>query len=611
MSTPSTRRLAAVLIADVAGYSRMMERDEPGTHARLAAVRSEVTDPAVLRHGGRIVRTVGDGFLVEFPSAMSALEAAIEIQREMALRNRDVPAPKRIDHRIGINLGDIIVDERDIAGTGVNVAARIEALATPGGIAISGTVRDQVRQDLGIRLVDAGRHQVKNISRPIRVFRVELEGGVAAPQRRWRGRPMWWAAAAAVLLALAAALLAFWPQSQDLPPQSLIVLPFDHPPQSPRTAALAEALTRQVTVAAAQLPGATVIAPAVAAQYAARRGDIRSIGRELKVRYALDGRIEDAGSDLRLVAQVVDTATASSLWSGTLQAPQNADGTVPPALVGELSDSLRSVLRSLELKRLASGRDAASAYAVALAAVEALERSTDGDQLPAIRARFERALALDPQHVPALSGYAHTLVYLADAGASDAEALRQRADEASARAVTLQPDSAEAWNARANVLYFQGRYDAAAEALRHGLRLNPYLVTLQALDGQLKLVQDRGEESLAAVERAIALNPVGPAQGVLMQQRGRAQLLLGRYEEAIRSAERAITFGAEWSDYMLLAAAYALNGNGDGAARARRELLKLRPEFTIGWHRELVGSRAQSRYVQTLHDGLARAGVPK
>jgi len=177
--------------------------------------------------------------------------------------------------------------------------------------------------------------------------------------------------------------------------------------------------------------------------------------------------------------------------------------------------------------------------------------------------------------------------------------------------VTLQPDSAEAWNARANVLYFQGRYDAAAEALRHGLRLNPYLVTLQALDGQLKLVQDRGEESLAAIERAIALNPVGPAQGVLMQQRGRAQLLLGRYEEAIRSAERAITFGAEWSDYMLLAAAYALNGNGDGAARARRELLKLRPEFTIGWHRELVGSRAQSRYVQTLHDGLARAGVPK
>jgi len=410
MSTPSTRRLAAVLIADVAGYSRMMERDEPGTHARLAAVRSEVTDPAVLRHGGRIVRTVGDGFLVEFPSAMSALEAAIEIQREMALRNRDVPAPQRIDHRIGINLGDIIVDERDIAGTGVNVAARIEALATPGGIAISGTVRDQVRQDLGIRLVDAGRHQVKNISRPIRVFQVELEGGVAAPSRRWRGRWMAWAAAAALLLAFAAALLAFWPQSQDLPPQSLIVLPFDHPPQSPRTAALAEALTRQVTVAATQLPGATVIAPAVAAQYAARRGDIRSIGRELKVRYALDGRIEDAGSDLRLVAQVIDTATASSLWSGTLQAPQNADGSVPPALVGELSDSLRSVLRSLELKRLASGRDAASAYAVALAAVEALERSTDGDQLPAIRARFERALALDPQHVPALSGYAHTLV---------------------------------------------------------------------------------------------------------------------------------------------------------------------------------------------------------
>jgi len=611
MSTPSTRRLAAVLIADVAGYSRMMERDEPGTHARVAAIRSEVTDPAVLRHGGRIVRTVGDGFLVEFPSAMSALEAAIEIQREMAARNRDVPALQRIDHRIGINLGDIIVDEHDIAGTGVNVAARIEALAPPGGIAISGTVRDQVRQDLGVRLVDAGRHQVKNITRPIRVFQVELEGGAAARPRR-RGKLPWrWAAAAVVPLALATALLAFWPLEQEAPPQSLIVLPFDHPPQSPRTAALAEALTRQITGAASQLPGATVIAPTVAAQYGAQRGDIRRIGRELKVRYALDGRVDDDGGDLRLVVQVVDTASASSLWSGTLQAPPNADGSVPLALVGELSDSLRSVLRSLELKRLASGRDAASAYAVALAAVDALERSTDGDQLPAIRARFEQALALDPQHVPALSGYAHTLVYLADAGASDAEALRRRADEASSQAVTLRPDSAEAWNARANVLHFQGRYDAASEALRHGLRLNPYLVSLQALDGQLHLVQDRGEESLAAIDRAIALNPVGPAQGVLMQQRGRALLLLGRYEEAIRAGERGIAFSAEWSDYMLLAAAHALYGNGERAAWARRELLKLRPEFTIGWHRELVGSRAQSRYVQTLHDGLAKAGVPQ
>ena len=612
MSTPSTRRLAAVLIADVAGYSRMMERDEPGTHARLARIRSEVTDPVMRRHGGRIVRTVGDGFLVEFPSAMSALEAAIEIQREMAARNRDVAAAQRIDHRIGINLGDIIVDEHDIAGTGVNVAARIEALAPPGGIAISGSVRDQVRQDLGVRLVDAGRHQVKNISRPIRVFRVELAGGTAA-RPRLTGRLPWRWVAAAALLALAASLIAFWPREQEAPPQSLIVLPFDHPSQPPRMAALAEALTRQITGAASQLPGATVIAPAVAAQYGAQRGDIRRIGRELKVRYALDGRVDEAGGDLRLMAQIVDTATAGSLWSGSLQAPLSADGSVPPALVGQLSDSLRSVIRSVELKRLETGGDAASAYAVALRGLATLESSTDNEQLPAIRAQFERALALDPRHAPALTGYAHTLVYLADqASVEDAEPLLRKADEASLAAVTLRPDSAEAWAARANVLLFRDQHDAATEAVQRAMHLNPHLVMLHGFDGQLHLAQDRGEAALAAFDRGIALYPTGPLQGVLMHLRARALLLLGRFDEAIRSCERGIAFGAEWPDYMLLTAAYALRGDAAKAAHSKAELLRLKPAFTIGWHTTVISSHtAGTRFVQTLHEGLARAGVPR
>jgi adenylate cyclase len=156
MTTSSTRRLAAVMIADVAGYSRLMDSDESGTHARLLEVRAAVTDPAVLRHGGRIVRTAGDGILVEFASAMAALQAAIEIQRTMASRNRGLPAGRRIDHRIGINLGDILVDGDDIAGNGVNVAARLESIAPPGGIAISGTVRRQVGDDLGVVFTDAG-----------------------------------------------------------------------------------------------------------------------------------------------------------------------------------------------------------------------------------------------------------------------------------------------------------------------------------------------------------------------------------------------------------------------------------------------------------------------
>lgn len=614
MNAPSSiRRLAAVLIADVAGYSRMMERDEPGTHARVARIRAEVTDPAVLRHGGRIVRSVGDGFLVEFPSAMSALEAAIEIQRTMAERNRSVPAQERIDHRIGINLGDILVDAHDIAGTGVNVAARLEALAPPGGITVSATVREQVRQDLGVRFIDGGQHQVKNISRPVRVFHVALDGTVPRPAPTPAGRRRWWAAAAFALIAIVAgSWFAARTGTPDVEPQTLVVLPFDHPAQPADAGALAASLTQQVTSALSQLTGVTVIAPAVAAPYAALRGDIRRIGRELAVRYALDGRVEREGGQVRVASHLIDTASGGSLWSGSMQAPATANGTVPLALVGQLADGLRAAVRGAELKRVASGKDGESAYAIALSATDALEQSTDGAQLPGIRARFERALAIDPRHVPALTGYAHTLVYLADASDSpaDGDALLRRADEASLLAVTLRPDSAEAWAARANVLYFRDQYDAAAEAVQRGLRLNPYLVMLHAFDGELQLAQDRADAALAAFERGIELNPTGSLHGVLMHLRARALLTLGRFDEAIRSGEGGIAFGAEWADYMLLAAAHALRGDAARAAQARAELLRIKPEFSIGWHRRLVSDRsAATQYVRTLHAGLRQAGV--
>jgi tetratricopeptide (TPR) repeat protein len=330
------------------------------------------------------------------------------------------------------------------------------------------------------------------------------------------------------------------------------------------------------------------------------------------VRYALDGRVERDGGELRVAVHVVDTASGASLWSGTVKAPAAAGGAVPLSLVGQLADSLRAAVRSAELRRVGAGKDGESAYAVALSAIDALEQSTDGAQLAEIRSRFERALSIDPRHVPALTGYAHTLVYLADATGSavDADALLRRADEASLLAVTLAPDSAEAWAARGNALYFRDQYDAAAEAVQRGLRLNPYLVMLHAFDGEIQLAQDRAAAALAAFDRGIELNPTGSLHGVLMHLRARALLTLGRFDEAIRSAERGIAFGAEWADYMLLAAAHALRGDAERATRARAELMRLKPEFSIWWHRRLVSERsAGTQYVRTLHAGLRQAGV--
>jgi adenylate cyclase len=378
MSTPSTRRLAAVMVADVAGCSRLMERDEAGTHDRLLEIRAEVTDPAVRRHGGRIVRTAGDGILVEFPSARSALQAAIEIQRTMAGRNRGLPKGRRIDHRIGINLGDIIVEENDIAGNGVNVAARLEAIAPAGGIAISGTVRRQVGDDLGVGFVDAGQQRVKNIAQPIRVFRVELDGAASLwtqlRGRRWP-RP---ALAAAALLALAVGVwLDYpWPRPDDALP-SLIVLPFTHTAQAPDAAALADSMTRHLTGAVSQLNGLTVIAPAVAAQFGSRGGEMRQLGRELKVRYAVDGRIERVGEEVSAAVHLVDPDRGSSLWSGQLQAPVASADTVPLALVGLLSESLRAAVRAAELRRVAAGAEEAGAYALTLATADELLRTSD------------------------------------------------------------------------------------------------------------------------------------------------------------------------------------------------------------------------------------------
>jgi adenylate cyclase len=619
MSTASTRRLAAVMIADVVGYSRLMEQDEAGTHARLLEIRGQVTDPAVRRHGGRIVRTVGDGSLVEFPSALSALQSAIEIQRTMAERNRGLPARSRIDHRIGINLGDILVDEHDIAGNGVNVAARLEAIAPAGGIAVSGTVRDQVRQDLGVAFVDAGAQHVKNISRPIRVYKVDFDPRVSL----WTGlRNIGWsrrAAAAAAVLALAlGAKLGYDSRAPvSKPPQSLVVLPFAHPREAPAAGHLAASLLMQLTSAMSRVSTLTVIAPAVAAQYAGRRGEIREIGRELSVRYALDGRLEHNGDLVRVAVHLVDADSGESLWSSQIDAPAAADGEASLALVGRLSETLRSAVRAAELKRIGAGAEASSAYLLALAAGIELQSTTDQRQLAAIHERFERALQLDPKHVPALIGYAHVLAYEANhAGPGPRhEALLARADEVSLRAVTLQADNAEAWAARANVLHFRGQLDAAAESVQRGLALNPYLVALHSFGGQILLAQGDGEQALAAFNRGIELNPTSTGRGVLMHYRCRALLLLGQHDAAIEACERGMAFGPEWHDYMLLAAAYALRGDERRAAQARQELMRLQPAFSIRWHEGVAGrggnGAGRTRFDRLLYAGLQKAGVPE
>lgn len=607
-SAPSTRRLAAVLIADVVGYSRMMERDEAGTHARLREIRSQVTDPAVLRHGGRIVRTVGDGLLVEFPSALAALQAGVEIQRAMAQRNAGLPATQRIDHRIGINLGDILVDAHDIAGNGVNVAARLEAIAPPGGIAISGTVRDQVRQDVGVAFVDAGVQQVKNIRQPVRVFTVQL-GGAPSTATRLRALPWRRTLAALTVLGLVAAVaIAYWPRARPVGENgALIVMPFH---SDSGDEAIATSLTKQLTSAVSRISGLAVIAPTVADRYAGKAGDAKKVGRELGIRYALEGRVDRRGNGMRVSAQLVAAETGAAVWSGDLDATRPPDDSAPPEVIGPLAETVRSEIRAAELKRLGATH---SAQALALRATLDLPNALDAEELRAVRAAFERALELDPAHTLALVGLADTLAFesqRAELG-PERDALLARADTASLRAVSADPNNAEAWGTRAQVLLFRDQIESAAQAVERALGLNPYVSDLHALRAQVLMARGDHREAVAELDRAIGLAPRGNTVGVMLNYRCRALLMLGRYDDAIESCERGLAFVPDWPDYMLLAAAYAQKNDMARARAAKAELMKLLPRFSIGWHAAVSGSARARQLEPIVYAGLRKAGVPE
>ena len=290
-----TRRLAAILAADVAGYSRLMGVDEEGTLAALKAIRRELSDPKVKEHRGRIVKTTGDGLLIEFASVVDAVRCAVEVQREMAERNADVPSDRRIELRMGINLGDIIKDGRDIYGDGVNIAARLEALAEPGGICVSRVVRDQVRDKLAFSFEDLGEQQVKNIARPVRVHRVVLSE-ISSPSEQAMATPS---------------------QSPlPLPEKpSIAVLPFQNMSGDPEQEYFADGMVEEIITALSRIRWLFVIARNSSFTYKGRAVDVKQIGRELGARYVLEGGVRKAGNRVRITGQLIDAPTGVHLWA--------------------------------------------------------------------------------------------------------------------------------------------------------------------------------------------------------------------------------------------------------------------------------------------------------
>jgi class 3 adenylate cyclase/TolB-like protein len=350
------RRLAAILAADVAGYSRLMGQDEEGTLARLKAHRRELVDGKIKEHRGRIVKTTGDGLLAEFASVVDAVRCAAEIQSGMAERNAGVPAAQRIEFRIGLNVGDIIIDGGDIFGDGVNIAARLENLAEPGGICVSQVVRDQVQDKLSFAFADMGAQTVKNIARPVHAYRITTGAAARPPAPRARKIPVRFLAAACAVVVIA---LGVWLGKDEFlrasaPAQglSIVVLPFSNLSGDTSQDYLADVITDELTTYLSRLPGSFVIARTTALTYKGRAIDAKQIGRDLGVSYLLEGGVQPSGNRVRIDAQLIDTKTGANLWVEKFDNERGNLLQMQDEIVFRLARALHSELNNVEVARL-------------------------------------------------------------------------------------------------------------------------------------------------------------------------------------------------------------------------------------------------------------------
>jgi adenylate cyclase len=405
------RRLAAVLIADVVGYSRLSQIDEEGTRARFQTDLKEVFEPKIAEHHGRLVKTMGDGILVEFHSVVDALRCAVEIQQEKEKRNAIAPSEQRLDFRIGVNLGDIIIEGEDIHGDGVNIAHRIQALAEPGGVAISATAYDHVKAKVPVGYASLGEQKVKSIAEPIRVYRVVLDPAAAGKTIRARRKLRSWrvpaaAAVVALLLAAAGAWWQPWRMAGD-PPEvqnvvaadtrpSLVVLPFDNLSDDKQQGYLADGITEDLTTELARLPGLFVISRNAAFTYKGKATQPAQIATELGVRFILEGSVRRAGDQMRINAQLIDATTSGHMWAERFDGAWSEVFKLQDKMVGEIATALKlRLVTGQRASQIAGGTSNPAAYEALLRGLEHTYRDTPAAIAEAVKL-YQQALALDP-----------------------------------------------------------------------------------------------------------------------------------------------------------------------------------------------------------------------
>ena len=594
-----TRRLAAILAADVAGYSRLMGADEEGTLERLKALRRELLDPKIAEHKGRIVKTTGDGLLVEFASVIDAVRCAVAVQQAMPERDTGVAADSRIKLRIGINLGDVIVEGDDLYGDGVNIAARIEALADPGGVFVSNTVHDQVRDRLPFLFEDLGEQQVKNIARPVRVYALRPEAVADLP---------------------ATSVLASPPISQPVgaPRLSIVVLPFTNLSNDPEQQYFADGTTEDLTTDLSRIADMFVISRNTAFTYKDKRVETKQIGRELGVRYVLEGSVRRSGNQVRVNAQLIDAETDAHLWAERFDSDMSDLFALQNEVTSRIAVALNLELLSAEAARSTELPDALD-YILRGRAAWHSPPSRDRDA-EVIRL-YERALALDSRSVDAQSWLAAVLAGRMMNGMSDAPAADiSRAESLAAQALATSPRSPLAHWAKGQVLRAQKRFEEAIPEYETVLAFNRNFPHAIAALGECRLWTGSMEEAILLQEQAIRISPRDPLIHAYYGRIGLVHLLQSHTDEAIPWLEKARNANPVHSlRHAHLASAYALKGDTERAAAELAEARRLVSDdrySNIARLKAVAGSESLGTQIRALFEttyfvGLRLAGIPE
>ncbi len=570
----TNRRLAAVLIADVAGYTRLVEQDTDGTVAAWSAARADVIEPAIDSHGGRIVKLTGDGFLAEFPTVQDAVKCAVSMQSDLA--------SNPLNFRMGVNLGDIVDDGQDIHGEGVNIAARIEALAGEGGICVSGMVYESVRNRLDYAFEDLGAHEVKHVSAPVHVFRVAWDTDANA-------------------------------QSDDkaLPAKpSVAVLPFDNMSGDAEQEYFSDGITEDIIAALSRVRQFFVIARNSTFAYKGQSADIRRVASELGVRYVLEGSVRKASNRIRLTAQLPDGPSGNHLWAERYDRDLDDIFDLQDELTQTIVGAIEPELNKAEQARARLKKpENLGVWDIYQRGMSELHKLT-AESLPKAEAAFSRAAEMDPNFAPAYTGLANLQYYSLVLGhAHDPDAARRKALVAGRKAVEVDREDADAHCAVGRAYISNRMFDDAMAELRHAIDLNPSDALAHYSLGAAQVFRGQPEPSLPHLDDAIRLSPHDANMGSFLVRKAQAMLYLRRHEEAADWARRALLLpNFQWSRYAVLASALGHLGRQEEAASALNELLQRIPDFSEQYALD-YSPWLDDDHFKHLFDGLRIAGL--